>query len=916
MTLITHLENTKVICISESLPKNIENRESYTNIELEDYNGFHCNTGRGVSIYVKQDYKAEALNINTVFNDHIWVRIITEKQPVVIGCIYRSPNSPNENNEALLKLLEEVNSMNNTNLVIVGDFNYKEIDWCNKVVHARLEHHASRIYDKLNDLFLEQLIQKPTRYREGETQNVLDWVITNIKDYLVNLDLYPPLGEKGDHCIIKFDLDLTPDPMRYGDRFNYYKGDYTAMEEKLSNINWELLLEDKTAEEAWEIFASEITKLKLEHIPKRSTKIRKSQPWINRNVKESIKQKNKAWKEYQKDKYELHWENFKKIRNQTNRLVHESKHNFELKIAHEIKGNPKQFWNYVKAKNKSNNNFPAMSHEDIENITEDAKKADLFNSYFASVFTNENDIDIPSLQDRSEGKSLESVTITTEIIEKKLGNLNISKAAGPDNIHGKILKELKSQMSKPLQKIFNKSLNEGSLPKDWKFAHVKPLHKKGKRNLVSNYRPVSLTSICGKILERIIRDALILYLEENKLITDEQHGFRTGRSCTTQLLEIMEIWSDFIDRGLAIDCIYLDFAKAFDKVPHRRLINKLKAYGIRNGLINWIQNFLMDRNQVVVINNETSQVRPVTSGIPQGSVLGPILFIIYINDLPDIVNSCVKIFADDTKIFRTIQSEQDHDMLQQDLINLLEWSNKWKLNFNIEKCKILHYGNRNPNFEYLMNQIILKEEFQEKDLGVTFDVSLKFSIHVKNIVSKANSRVGIIKRNFTCMEMEIFLPLYKALVRPLLEYCSCIWNPMLKSDAVEIEKVQRRATKLVPGIANLTYSERLRHLKLDSLSFRRRRMDIIQVFRIIKQIDKIDPDKFFEMNTLSRTRGHSLKIVKPRAAHNLRNNSFTLRVINDWNGLKESTVNCTTINSFKSHLALEWENHPERFLDD
>ena len=916
LTLIAQQDNTKVICISETLPKNVDQPENYVNIELENYNGFHSNTGRGVSIYVRENLKTELLNLNTLFNDHIWVKIyMREIKPVVIGCIYRSPNSNPENNKALIELLEEANNISNSNLVIVGDFNYKEVDWLNRRVHARNEHPASLIYDKINDLLLEQLISEPTRYREGESNNVLDWVITNISHYCENLKLYPPLGEKGDHCIIKFDLDLLPDLVKYGDNYNYYKGNYDKMGEELAKMNWDNLIDQKTVEEAWIIFADILDKLKSEYIPKRAKKMNKRQPWVNTLVKESIKIKNKAFKIYKKDKSPILWENFRKARNTTNHLVQESKHNFELKIAQEIKSNPKQFWNYVKAKNKGNNSFPNMTYENIY-ATEDKQKADLFNSYFCSVFTTENLEEIPTLDDKSEGKSIENINLTIDMIEKKLDKLNISKAAGPDKIHGKILKELKSQLSEPLYKIFSKSINQGCLPSDWKFAHVKPLYKKGKKDMVSNYRPVSLTSICGKTLERIIRDSLVEYLEDNNFIAKEQHGFRAGRSCTTQLLEIMELWSDFIDRGIAIDCIYLDFAKAFDKVPHYRLIEKLKAYGIKGNILNWIKNFLHNRNQVVIVNNTESEIKPVTSGIPQGSVLGPILFIVYINDLPEVVNSYVRIFADDTKIFKTIQCEQDHDILQQDVVKLIDWSNKWKLKFNVEKCKIIHYGFNNKKCVYYMNELVIKEDICEKDLGVTFDSSLKFSTHIRNIVCKANSRLGLIKRNFTCLNKDVFIPLYKSLIRPLLEYCSSVWNPILKSDQMEIEKVQRRATKLVPCISQLSYSNRLSYLKLDSLAFRRRRTDMIQVFRIIRQIDNIDISNFFELNTDLRTRGHSYKLKKPRALHNLRNNSFALRIINDWNGLRESTVNCTTVNSFKSQLAMEWENHPERFMQD
>ena len=242
--------------------------------------------------------------------------------------------------------------------------------------------------------------------------------------------------------------------------------------------------------------------------------------------------------------------------------------------------------------------------------------------------------------------------------------------------------------------------------------HVKPLFKKGSKKKVGNYRPVSLTSICCKLLEKIIRDDIVKYLEENGFLVDNQHGFRGGRSCLTQLLEIMEIWTGWLDRGLAWDTIYLDFSKAFDSVPHERLLLKIKQMGIKGQLLKWISNFLHNRYQRVVVGEEKSDWSHVKSGIPQGSVLGPILFIIFINDLPDCVKSLLKIFADDTKIFKIISSIQDKDELQRDLNHLAIWSKKWQLPFNAPKSKGIHYGKDNPNYKYILNGTELGEDLR------------------------------------------------------------------------------------------------------------------------------------------------------------------------------------------------------------
>lgn len=405
-------------------------------------------------------------------------------------------------------------------------------------------------------------------------------------------------------------------------------------------------------------------------------------------------------------------------------------------------------------------------------------------------------------------------------------------------------------------------LSEGKLHMDWKFAVVKPLHKKGHKSTVSNYRPDSLTSIVCKTLERIIRDELTEYLEKNSLLSRDQHGFRAGRSCASQLLEIMEIWTRFLHESRAFDTVYLDFAKAFDKVPYERLKLKLHSYGIDGKLFDWLSDFLQSRSQSVMVNSVCSSKIRVTSGIPQGSVLGPLLFVIYINDLPNVVASHIKIFADDTNIFRAIESLEDQVSFQDDLSQLSEWSERWQLPFNVAKCNLIHYGSKNPLFDYYLNGENIPCGYFEKDLGVTFDASLKFTLHIRNMVSKANSRLGLFKRNFSNLSRDVFLPLYKSLVRPLLEYCCIIWYPLLKTDSIEIEKVQRRATKLVPEVSHLCYAERLRFLQLDSLSFRRKRNDMLQVFKIIHNLDNLEVTDFFCFNNQSTTRGHDFKLKK------------------------------------------------------
>ena len=350
-----------------------------------------------------------------------------------------------------------------------------------------------------------------------------------------------------------------------------------------------------------------------------------------------------------------------------------------------------------------------------------------------------------------------------------------------------------------------------------------------------------------------------------------------------------------MDRGQSFDVIYLDFKKAFDSVPHQRLLLKLESYGITGNVLCWIQDFLLNRSQTVKVGNEYSNSSPVVSGIPQGSVLGPTLFTIFINDLPECVESFCKIFADDTKVYN---SSYNHSQIQKDLNEIYAWSDKWQLPFNAGKCKCMHFGQNNPEHTYFLNDTQICDCKEEKDLGITFDPTLKFKIHINNIVSKGNQIVGLIKRNFDYLDNENLSLLYKSLVRPHLEYGQSVWSPFLINEQNSLEKVQRRATKLLPNLKNLPYEQRLKLLNLPSLKYRRLRGDLIEVYNILHT----ENQTLFKLNNDERTRGHNLKLKKEQCRIDIRKHSFTLRVINEWNNLNDNVVNAKNINEFKNRL--------------
>jgi len=358
--------------------------------------------------------------------------------------------------------------------------------------------------------------------------------------------------------------------------------------------------------------------------------------------------------------------------------------------------------------------------------------------------------------------------------------------------------------------------------------------------------------------------------------------------------------------------ICLDFAKAFDKVPHRRLILKLEAYGIRGELLKWVTDFLRDRKQRVVMGNHRSDWETVTSGVPQGSVLGPILFVIYINDMPDsLINFPCKLYADDSKIIAQIENEADSNKLQQDINAIVEWTDTWLMRLNYNKCKVMHFGKDNPRFRYTMldettettHTLLVTDS--ERDLGITLSSDAKWSTHTNKIAAKANSMLGWMKSSFMCREVELWKRIYITWIRPHLEFAAPVWNVYAAADIARLEKVQRRATKVSHAMKGLLYPQRLELLGLTTLEERRARGDCIQMFKLMNGIEQVN--WVAPLRTIEPMRGHRTRLQREIIRNSLpRHNFLTNRVVNAWNALPDSVVvppaaiNTKPVNRFKN----------------
>ncbi|MES9971492.1 MAG: reverse transcriptase family protein, partial [Candidatus Thiodiazotropha sp.] len=875
--------------------------------QIDGYSAFpSLDGGRGVIIYAKSHLNVSPnSHMNSLYNDGSWCDWLVDKETVLLGAIYRSP-STDESCVTINRLLNEA-SRSGHRLLVTGDFNMKDINWENYSTCHNENHHEYEFIECLRDNFLFQHVVEPTRFRENQTPHILDLIITNDQHDIEDITILPSLGVS-DHVLIKFDFVFSFKEFHNGKpKVKYGRCDFVSFTNEWDNIDWEEKFTEHSVDEMWAIFVEQYQESVNRHVPKYTPKKGcKPKPlWMTADTLNSIRNKRHAWSQYRATKRPADFERYKRIRNKTNEDIRNAKRNFEKKISKKAKKESKHFWKYVNSKVKSQSNVTNLQKSDSTLTSSDQEKAEVLNDYFSKVFTRENLDDMPDIANKVFDIPLDSINIDIAVVETVLKGLDGGKSMGPDELNPLLLKSMSNIFSTPLTLIFQESIRSGRIPEVWKDARVTPLFKKGQKSNPGNYRPVSLTSVVCKCLEKIVRASVIEHLVRNNLISSAQFGFRSGRSCVLQLIDVMEDWSKLVENDESWDTVYLDFAKAFDSVPHQRLINKISAYGIRGQLLSWIRDFLTGRRQYVTVKGESSSWQNVISGVPQGSVLGPVLFVIYINDLPEVVNSTVKIFADDTKLYNT---DSKADILQQDLDALFVWSELWQLRFNVEKCKTIHFGRNNQEYQYTLHFEDIDSDTEEKDLGVIFQRDLKFSSHIATKVNKANSILSLIIRTFDFIEQDSFVLLYKALVRPHVEYGNTIWYPFLRKDINSVENIQKRATRLIPQLKDLSYTERLKKLKLPTLAHRRRRGDMLQTFKILNGLEDIPSERFFNVATNSSTRGHNFKLEKPRCNTSFRLQHFSQRIINDWNALPSFVVNAKDVKDFKAKLDLHWSH--------
>jgi len=873
--------------------------------------------GGGVLIMVKKSIWSKEhpeWESKDTHNNEITAAEVRPNKTRKIGIItaYRPQTNPCPNFLQNLDITLTNYIQNNvTEFIIIGDFNYSTISW-NPLLDTHLPKHSRELVQYLQDHDLKQLNRHSSRKTEN---NILDLFITNIPDTNSGITC-GRYKFKSDHYLL--DCEFTMDVTRRGTIprtvYNYKRANFTSIKEDLQNSKGYPNVTDDV-ETSWSKIKNTISTTTNKFIPKLKIKNKLNPAWIDDEVIHSSHQKKRALNKYKRTNKPEDHNKFKRLRNNLKNLVTRKYKEYINSITDTLGQNPKRFWTLLKDRSKSKSSPDIITHEG-QDITEPNAKSTIFNTYFQSVFSTHHTTEYPKIH-KHQDPNLENVILTESEILKELKNINPTKAPGPDGLSSRVLKEAAAEIAKPITTIYNKTIQEGIIPKEWKRANVVPIYKKGKKTEPSNYRPISLLPIISKILERCIFNKIIKHISPK--ISLLQHGFMKGRSTVTQLMTVLTNISNILDKKTQTDVIYFDLSKAFDSVPHNLLIHKLEQFGIHGRLCNWITNYLTDRYQRVTCEGGNSEWLPVTSGVPQGSILGPLLFLLYINDLPEVLSDETKcaIFADDTKIYRQIRTPADTIALQEDINQLAIWGDKWKLKFNATKCVCLTIHNSvQPTIEmYTMKGAPLIRQKDMNDLGLIVAEDLKWKLHINKIISKANQRLWLIIRTLGFdAPMKAKKTAYVSMVRSILEYGSVIWNPTNKEAMEDLERVQRTATNYItnnphrtqPGY--ISYEERLDICKLMPLSYRRELADIIffcrsynddLAFDIKDYIKLVEPGQ----GRTTRRQAQALTLPIPKTKTTTSAHFYPTRIARIWNAIP--LVLRRSIRPLKSSLVIK-----------
>ena len=498
------------------------------------------------------------------------------------------------------------------------------------------------------------------------------------------------------------------------------------------------------------------------------------------------------------------------------------------------------------------------------------------------------------------------ICCTVKYVEHQLQKLDTSKANGPDGISAKMLKETARSIAPSVTKLFNLSLRTGCFPTDWKTSHVVPIPKSDQHSSPSNYRPISLLSILSKVLERHVHHLVTEHLSLGHSLSQDQWGFRANRSTTLALLRVTNDWLQSLDARVEVCATFFDFRKAFDTVPHRTLISKLKTLYLHPAIIRWICNYLTGRYQRVVVDGATSQSLPVISGVPQGSVIGPLLFLIYIDSVSHLELSQgtkMVLYADDMLIYKDIQSCDNYRDLQNDIDQIYNWSVENSLSFNATKCKQMVISRKHRPIAHTslhLGNNTLEIVYTYKYLGVTITADLSWSEHIHTKCSKAKKLVGLLYRRFQSnADPSTLFNLYIALIRPHMEYACEVWNPHLQKDKTKLEQVQKFGLRMCTKKWNSDYAHLLSQFNIPTLADRRLCLSLCTTYKIINELVDFTQNTYLLKSPTNLRSSNASLLLQPFARTNAYQFSFVPLSCSVWNKLPKHITSSHSLVVFK-----------------
>ena len=764
------------------------------------------NHGGGVMLLVHKDISHMPITELENDSESIWVKVFANKTSHFVASWYRPPGSTSEEFQLFREQLDYIRTHHKGKKLpsahVLGDFNFKDIDWPDRLSKSGSTLSQSEgqiLIDIMNDHGLEQMVHFPTREK-----NTLDLILTTLPGQFQNVHSPDKLS---DHDIVSGTLKMFIPPIKKPRRkvYLYQKGDYESMRKDTLQFAKEKYFnghsDTRTVQENFDLLTSFIQDSADKHIPSKTSRSVSSIPWITPEIRRKIRRKNKTHAKAKKTGSSKLRSKFETLRREIKADVRKQHDLYVNNLVGDVKANPRDFYRYINSQKKDTQGIPPLKRKNGKGVAQsDLEKAEEFNGQFTDVFSKNEHTQVPLL-DRS-APFMNDIAVSKDGVIKLLKGLNPSKALGPDELHPRVLKELATELGPVLAHLFQQSIDTGEIPKEWSLANICPLFKKSDRSLACNYRPVSLTCVPCKLLEHIVCSNIMAHLDEYKLLSDRQHAFRKGHSCETQLTTVINDWAKILDNRGQVDTFILDFEKAFDTPPHELLKSKLFGYGIGGKTLKWIDSFLCFRQQRVVVNGVKSDWAPVLSGVPQGTVLGPLLFSLYINDISSDIESEIRLFADDCVCYREIKDEKDTMKLQRDIDRLGSWARKWGMRFQPVKCNMMQLTRKRIkkiHASYTLEGTNLENVESIKYLGVTITSDLRWNTHVSNVCTKANRTLGFLRRNLHSCPKEVKEAAYKGLVRPVLDYGSSVWDPPGVVLQEELESVQKRAARFVTG---------------------------------------------------------------------------------------------------------------------